>query len=107
MGLAISSGVDRGALQQKTQTTSPYSLLSGDSTLLCNMASAMVVNLPAASTATNKVYEIKNIGTSTVAVTPNGTDNLEGVNAAWTLYPATNTVPTLRIECDGTAWRIL
>lgn len=52
---------------------------------ICNSASAMVDNLPAASGSGNK-FIFANRNNGEVAITPNGTDTINGVNAAWYLY---------------------
>jgi hypothetical protein len=52
---------------------------------ICNSASAMINNLPAASGSGNKVI-FSNKNTGEVALTPHGTDTINGVNAAWYIY---------------------
>lgn len=60
-------------IQIKTAT---YLLTSADDIVICNKASAMVINLPAAS-GSGKVFQIKNINTGAVTVTPDGADTID------------------------------
>ena len=67
-----------------------------------------VINLLPASEATQPIT-IKNTGTVAVAVTPSGSDALEGATEAYTLPGATDTTqPTIWLASDGvSAWYIL
>ncbi len=72
-------------------------------------AGATTVNLPAGSTVTaGDKITIKDANgtaaTNNIAVTPNGTDDIDGVNAAVTLN--TNRA-YITLYCDGTDWHII
>jgi hypothetical protein len=68
-----------------------------------------VINLCAASAFTSRLT-IKNLGTYTLAVTPSGTDTIEGANAALNLIPASGVAmqyPTVVLLSDGVSkWAI-
>lgn len=91
--------------------TSGYTLLDTDR--LVTVASTggadpCVINLLPANEATAAVV-IKNTGTIALAVTPDGSDTLEGLNAAFTVAAASSpTQPTIWLAPDGvSAWYIL
>jgi hypothetical protein len=72
-------------------------------------AGATTVNLPAASTVTaGDTVTIKDANgtalTNNIAVTPNGTDDIDGVNAAVTLNTAR---AYITLYSDGTDWHII
>ena len=89
--------------------TSGYTLLATD--YLVTVASTggpnpCVINLPAASsTAANQPKTIINIGTTPLAVTPNGSDAIQTLNAAFTIAAASSpTFPSRQFWSDGVAW---
>ena len=91
--------------------TSGYTLLETDR--LVTVASTggpspCVVNLLPASEATSAVT-IKNTGTIALSVVPNGSDTLEGVNAAYTVPVAAAPLqPSIFLAPDGvSAWYVL
>jgi len=71
-------------------------------------ASPCLINLPAASAASQPLG-IKNAGTVPLSVVPNGSDALEGVNAAYTVPAAAAPLqPAIWLAPDGvSAWYIL
>ena len=73
--IPIASLPDR--MQVTTTTLATYTLSTSNDLLICNRATAVTVNLPAA-TGSKKVYNIKNINTGTVTVTPNGVETVDG-----------------------------
>lgn len=61
------------------------------------------INLPSASTCTGREYIIKNVGTGTVTIDPNGTQTIDGatthvLDAQWEY---------VRIQSDGANWVII
>jgi hypothetical protein len=64
-----------GSTTTVTYTTIGMTLTTATRTLLVNSSSPCTINLPA--NATNTTFTIKNIGTATVTVMPNGTDKVE------------------------------
>jgi hypothetical protein len=87
---------------------SGYEILDSDRLVTVNSTGGpdpAVINLPAASEARQPVT-IKNLGTVALAVTPNGTDVIEGDNAAFTVPAATDPIfPTISLIPDGvSAW---
>jgi len=91
--------------------TSGYTVLTTDRLITVAStggASPCVINLPAASSATQTIA-IKNTGTIALAVTPNGSDVIDGTNAAYTVTAASGvTQPTIFLAPDGvSAWYIV
>ena len=68
---------DTTRLPVATVTTTPKTLSKTEVFVICNMATAMTVNLPAAQ-ATGKIYYIKNINVGIVVIKPNGTETIDG-----------------------------
>ena len=84
-------------------SSTPQSLTQKNYILICNLSSAMVVNLPVASTSNGYCYVIKNKNSGQVSVTPNGSDTIDGSNTAKTL----NQYDSITIICDGITWNII
>ena len=77
-----------------------------DFTILCDATSgAITINLPAASTVTGRIYNVKKIDNSvnTVTIDPNSTETIDGA--------ATNVISTqwtnIQFQSNGTNWFIL
>lgn len=70
----------------KEKTVDPYQVTPDDDVILANNGSGMNVNLPPA-TGSGKVYTIKNIGSASINVNPNGADTINGVAAPVILVP--------------------
>lgn len=77
-------GVQIGASSTVQQiAASPYTVLTGDGTILVNMASAVAtVNLPAGATSISKLITVKDksglAGTYNITVVPNGSETIDG-----------------------------
>lgn len=67
-----------------------------------------IINLPAAASRTAQLT-IKNLGTVELAVTPDGTDTIEGLALAVISIPAAvnPNFPTVTFVSDGTGWWVL
>jgi hypothetical protein len=91
--------------------TSGYTVLATDRLVTVAStggANPCVLNLLPASDATQPVT-IKNTGTIALSVVPNGSDTLEGLNAAYTVAAASGALrPSIFIAPDGvSAWHII
>jgi hypothetical protein len=92
--------------------TSGYTLLKSD--FFITVASTggpnpCVINLPAASsTAANQPKAIKNVGNIAIALTPNGADTIDTVNASYTVPAAASpTFPSVVLYSDAvSSWFI-
>ena len=93
------------AITTITGTSSPYTIGTAVYTLLCNCTTAITVNLPAASTFSGWVFNIKKIDSSSnnVTVVPSGTDKIDGDPSAIVSSQWTN----MQFQSDGTNWYIL
>lgn len=81
-----------------------YAVVAGDigKILLANKATALSFTLAAAATLGSKfTIAIKNIGGGTLSIVPNGTELINGANAAYTVPSGASTV----LKCDGAAFR--
>lgn len=96
------------------QETANYTVDIDDNRAIVECATnAFTVTLPAASAiltgakAADFRVTIKNIQTATnnITVAPNGTDNIDGANSNYTLYPLHSV--TLALDNAGTAWNII
>lgn len=85
---------------------SPYTLLATDIAVVADtVGGVIVINLPVAATATNRILFVKNApsgGTNNVTVTPNGAETIDGA-ANLPLGPNESAM----LLCDGAAWRIV
>lgn len=103
-----------GSEQAEGSTTahvSPYTVLASDRLVrVDSTAGAFTLYLPPASDYALPLV-IKNMAANTVAITPHGTDTIEGVAAAYTLpagVVASKTFPTVTLVSNGTeAWWII
>jgi hypothetical protein len=75
--ISVTTGCVGHILTGITNQTGTFTVLATDAQEICNSASAIICNLPAA-TGTNRVLGIKNIGAGTVTITPNGSDTIDG-----------------------------
>jgi hypothetical protein len=88
---------------------SPYSVLSTDKTILVDCSSAAVtVTLPAASSNSGKVLEIKDLlgdaGSNNITISPTSTDVIEGTNSSLVINkPFT----FCKVYSDGSKWILL
>lgn len=87
---------------------SSFTTLSGNTTLsdshdivLCN--GTFTVALPAASSHSGRIYFVKNIGTGTITIDPNGLELIDGQSVNYLLSPKRG----IQIISNGTAWFIL
>src|SRR5262245_11020400 len=111
VGAAFAAGFGVGLTAGGKAVTSGYTVLATDRLVTVNSTggpSPCVINLPAVSGATQTVV-IKNTGTVALSVVPNGSDTLDGVNAAFTIAAASSPMqPTIELAPDGvSAWYIL
>jgi hypothetical protein len=89
-----------------TTTSSSYTVLSTDHTILCDSTSAAItINLEAAATAgAGRIIVVKKtVAANTVTIDGSGTETIDGaltqvLTAQWT---------SLTIQCDGTSWFII
>ena len=88
--------------------TSDYTVLGTDALVQVDGATPIVITLQAA-TARLTPLGIKNIGSSTVAITRSGSDTVEGAASAWVLPAGDASLqPTVWLLPDGTsAWWII
>lgn len=90
---------DGGVAASSTITVSIYA----GGYLVDTSGGNVTANLPAASGATGAMVSFKNKtfgGSNHIAITPNGTDNIEGANAAFNVDAG----EFVKLFCDGTAW---
>jgi len=83
--------------------TVDYIAGAGDHTLMLNATSGnLTITLPAASTATGRIYVFKRIDNSgnTVGVNRNGADTIDGGNVNIVLSPDQGVI----LQCMGTGW---
>jgi hypothetical protein len=104
VGAAFAASFGRALTEGSKAVTSGYTVLATDH--LVTVASTggpspCVINLLPAATATQAVT-IKNTGTVALSVVPNGSDNLDGANSAFTVPAASApTQPTIYLAPDG------
>jgi hypothetical protein len=111
VGAAFAAGFGVGLTTGGKAVTSGYTVLTSDRLVTVAStggASPCVINLLPSSSATQAVA-IKNTGTIALSVVPNGSDTLEGANAAFTVPAASApTQPTIWLAPDGvSAWYVL
>jgi len=101
--LGIDNALAAGAstIQTRTSGTNPTVPNATDNVILCSIA--MNVNLGAASGLTGREYTIKNIGTGTVTINPDGAETIDGAAS----HALSTQYESVRIVCDGTEWWII
>jgi hypothetical protein len=107
-GIAMARFDERndGALgfEQRIETDAANAVTVADlgRVIIGNRATAIAFNLAAASSLTSKfVAGFKNSGAGAMSIVPNGTELIDGVNAAITLP----TGASVLLKCDGTGFR--
>ncbi len=88
---------------------SGYTVIAGDSVVTVNEATTdpAVLHLPAAADWATELT-IKNIGVTAVAVTPDGSDLLEGTGSVWTIPAVTGTFQeAITLKADTGSWYII
>lgn len=103
LGITLATGA--------TSVTSGYTVLDTDQLVTVDStggANPCIINLPAVA-GRGLPIGIKNLGTIALAVTPNGTDTIETINAAFTVAAASSpTFPTIWLVPNGTTgWLIV
>jgi hypothetical protein len=98
------SGIS-GGWTATTVSSSPFTATS-DNTILCNTSGGIItINLPAAASNANKVYNIKKIDSSgnSITIDANASETIDG-----TLTKSLNLqYESITIQCDGSNWYIL
>jgi hypothetical protein len=89
-------------LSQKTyrSISSIYTIISSDYMIEC-ISGSFSVSLPTAIGITGKEFVIKNSGTGTITVDPNGTETIDG-ETDWQLFKG----DTMPVMSNGTNWII-
>jgi hypothetical protein len=98
---ALASAIITSAVD--TFTTSPKTLTDTQFIVIGNMATTLVVNLPTAVGIKGKIYIVKNIGAGDISLTPDGTETIDGVNAAVTVEQ----YGSVTVASDNANWIIL
>ena len=111
VGAVAAAGSGTAATAGGKAVSSGYTVLATDRLVTVAStggASPCVINLLPASEAT-QALAVKNTGTIALAVTPNGSDVIDGVNAAYSVPAAAAPLqPTIWLAPDGvSAWHIL
>lgn len=86
--------------------TADYTAVSGDYTILCDAAGgAIIITLPAASSVTGHIYNVKKIDstTNTVTLSPSGVDTIDNASTISTEIQWVS----IMVQSDGTNWYIL
>lgn len=85
--------------------TDNYTAVLTDGVILMNISAAKTVTLPAASTASRKIYIIKKVDSTGFAVTidGNGSETIDGRTTITLDTPGESAT----IYCDGSNWRVL
>jgi hypothetical protein len=91
-----------------SNVTTGYTVLDTDRLVTVDSSGgATVINLLAAGDATQPLT-IKNLGTNTVTVTPDGTDTIDGLTSFVIAAASSPTFPSIMLASDGvSAWWIL
>ncbi len=91
-----------------SNVTTGYTVLDTDRLVTVDSSGgATVINLLAAGDATQPLT-IKNLGTNTVTVTPDGTDTIDGLTSFVIAAASSPTFPSIMLAPDGvSAWWIL
>lgn len=92
----------KGNVRAVATKTGNYTATADDGLLLCN--GTLTVTLPSAATVgAGFVYQIKNIGTGTVTIDPDGAQTVDGQST----IAIPNQYWSLTICSDGSNWHIL
>ena len=85
--------------------TASYTATANDYTIVCNNAGAVTISLPAANTASGRIYVIKKISavSNNVTIDANALETIDG--SLTRVLTVANEVVT--IQCDGTGWYVL
>jgi len=84
--------------------TANYTATTLDHTILCGAGNeSFTVTLPAASTVTNIIYNIKNIGTGTITIDGNAAETIDGATTATISLQ----FDSITIQCDGSNWHVI
>jgi hypothetical protein len=104
---AINQNHDRRLwVNAQTKTTSPVTVTTADTVLLCDATGgAITVNLPAAAGADGMVLTVKRINSGANAVTLDGS-GAETIDGAATLALGTQ-YHSATIACNGIAWYVI
>jgi len=91
-----------------SNVTTGYTVLDTDRLVTVDSSGgATTINLLAAGDATQPLT-IKNLGTNTVTVTPDGTDTIDGLTSFVIVAASSPTFPSIMLASDGvSAWWIL
>jgi len=91
--------------------TDGYTVLASDNLITVNDSGTVVINLPAATarvagtTTSGLPITIKNVGSGTLEITPNGSDTIEDVSTSGSPYTmaaaASPSFPTITLASDG------
>lgn len=81
--------------------TGDYTATSDDDVILCS--GTFAVSLPAASGVSGKRFYIKNTGTGSITVDPNGSETIDGGEIA----VIESQYESITIVCDGSNWHII
>lgn len=87
----------------QTVASSPYAVQAADSTILVNAVSGtIVVQLPPATNAQDRIWVVKKIDASgnTVDLTPDGSDTIDGAST----YSLVTQYDVVHVVSNGTAW---
>jgi hypothetical protein len=111
VGQVFAASFGRALTTGGKAVTSGYTVLATDHLITVAStggASPCVINLLPAATAT-QALAIKNTGTVALSVVPNGSDTIDGVNAAFAVPAAASPVqPSIWLAPDGvSAWYII
>src|SRR5262245_3781624 len=111
VGAAFAAGFGVGLTAGGKAVTSGYTVLATDRLVPVNSTggpSPCVINLLPVSSATQSLV-IKNTGTVALSIVPNGSDTIDGTNAAYTVPVAAAPVqPSVFLAPDGvSSWYIL
>jgi hypothetical protein len=111
VGAVFAAGFGEALSQGGKNVTSGYTILPADRLVTVAStggAAPCLVNLTPAADRTQPIV-IKNLGTVALSVVPNGSDTIEGVNAAYAVAAAASPqLPTVWLVSDGvSAWYIV
>lgn len=85
--------------------SSSYTLTNSDDVVLFNCSAACTLTLHAVSSATPKVYRVKNIGTAPVTIARSGSNTIDG-DTSLILNPGTAPYPAVELIPGGSSWYV-